>query len=84
MTETTTLPDGQVAESPHTPRPASDGAARHAIEDATALLKERAMLDNPASKDMPGRQRDIQERQLPMQDWVDKILAKVDPAAAGS
>ena len=42
MTETITLPDGQVAESPHTPRPASDGAALHAIEDATAHLKERA------------------------------------------
>jgi hypothetical protein len=35
-------PDGQVAESPHTPRPASDGAALHAIEDATAHLRERA------------------------------------------
>jgi hypothetical protein len=42
MTETITLPDGQVAESPHTPRPQSDGAARYAIEDATSHLKERA------------------------------------------
>ena len=42
MTETITLPGGQVAESPHTPRPQSDGAARHAIEDATSHLKERA------------------------------------------
>src|SRR5690349_19397828 len=42
MTETITLPDGQVAESPRTPRPQSDGAARHAIEDATSHLKERA------------------------------------------
>jgi hypothetical protein len=42
MTETITLPDGQVAESPHTPRPPSDGAARHAIDDATAHLRERA------------------------------------------
>ena len=138
MTETITLPDGQVAESPPTPRPQSDGAARHAIDDATSHLKERAekiranpeahlpklilskhvrgtanraqaasdrraiadhetlialhemarqqldilngqdrvlaMLDTFASKDMPGRQRDIQ-------DCVDKILAKVDPAA---
>ena len=41
-----------------------------------------AMLDNFASKDMPGRQSDLQERQLQMQDCVDKILAKVDPAAA--
>src|SRR5689334_25272700 len=42
MTETITLPDEQVAESPRTPRPQSDGAARHAIEDATSHLKERA------------------------------------------
>jgi uncharacterized membrane protein len=42
MTETITLPDGQVAESPHTPRPQSDGAARHAIEDATSHLRDRA------------------------------------------
>jgi hypothetical protein len=82
MTETITLPGGQVVESPHTPRPASDGAARHAIEDATAHLRER-ILDRIADavnkfcgfgKEMPGRQRDIQ-------DCVDKILAKIDPAA---
>jgi hypothetical protein len=42
MTETITLPDGQVAESPRTPRPQSDGAARYAIEDTTSHLKERA------------------------------------------
>ena len=42
MTETITLPGGQVAESPHTPRPQSDGAALRAIEDATSHLKERA------------------------------------------
>jgi hypothetical protein len=35
-----------------------------------------AMLDNFASKDLPGRQRH-------MQDCVGQILAKVDPAAAG-
>jgi hypothetical protein len=34
-----------------------------------------AILDNFASKDMPGRQRHIQ-------DCVDQILAKVDPAAS--
>jgi len=34
-----------------------------------------AILNNFASKDMPGKQREIQ-------DCVDKILAKVDPAAA--
>jgi hypothetical protein len=83
MTETITLPDGQVVESPHTPRPASDGAALHAIEDATAHLRERAEKIRANPEDLPGRQRDMQERQLQMQDCVDKILAKVDPAAAG-
>ena len=211
MTETITLPDGQVVESPHTPRPSTDGAARHAIDDATKHLTERAekircnpeahlpklilsqhvrgtsildriadavnkfcgsmyvfigitvgivawlflgnvvgfdktpwpllltilnlpqlsimislqvsanraqtasdrraiadhetlialhemakqqldilngqdrvlsMLDNFASKDMPGVQHSIQQKQLQMQDCVDKILAKVDPSAA--
>ena len=141
MTETITLPDGQVAESPHTARPQSDGAARHAIDDATSHLKERAekiranpeahlpklilskhvrgtanraqaasdrraiadhetlialhemarqqldilngqdrvlaILDNFASKDMPGRQRHIQ-------DCVDQILAKVDQRPEGA
>ena len=36
-----------------------------------------AILDNFASKDMPGRQRRIQ-------DCVDQILAKVDPKPAAS
>jgi hypothetical protein len=36
-----------------------------------------AILDNFASKDTPGRQRHIQ-------DCVDQILAKVDPAPAAS
>ncbi|MGH3205687.1 MAG: hypothetical protein ACRDP5_27085 [Streptosporangiaceae bacterium] len=36
-----------------------------------------AILDNFASKDMPGRQRHIQ-------DCVDQILAKVDARSAGS
>src|SRR5690348_16420300 len=36
-----------------------------------------AILDNFASKDMPGRQRHIQ-------DCVDQILAKVDPRPAAS
>ena len=36
-----------------------------------------AILDNFASKDMPGRQRHIQ-------DCVDQILAKVDPKPAAS
>jgi uncharacterized membrane protein len=42
MTETITLPDGQVVESPNPPRPPSDGAALRAIEDATSHLKDRA------------------------------------------
>jgi len=65
MTETIAPPaDSQAPESPHIPRPETDSAAL------------RAILDNFASKDMPGRQRRIQ-------DCVDQILAKVDakPAA---
>ena len=36
-----------------------------------------AILDNFAGKDMPGRQR-------PIQDCVDQILARVDPKPAAS
>jgi hypothetical protein len=43
-------------------------------EKLTASAVTAVTLDTFASKDMPGRQRDIQ-------DCVDKILAKVDPAA---
>jgi uncharacterized membrane protein len=43
MTETISLPDGQKVESPHIPRPQTDGAARQAIEDATSHLRERAL-----------------------------------------
>ena len=39
--------------------------------------RAQAILDNFASKDMPGRQRHIQ-------DCVDQILAKVDPRPAAS
>jgi hypothetical protein len=42
MTDTITLPDGQKVESPHIPRPETDGAARRAIDDATSHLRERA------------------------------------------
>jgi uncharacterized membrane protein len=42
MTETVTLPDGQKVESPHIPRPETDGAALRAIDEATAHLRERA------------------------------------------
>ena len=114
MTETVSPAEGQAAESPRLPRPRTDAAALHAIEEATAHVRERALkirqnpeahkpklvlsqhvrgtslLDqiadavNFASKDMPGRQRAIQDRQHQIQDCVDKILAKVDPAAAGA
>ena len=43
MTETTAAPDTQAAESPHLPRPATDGAAQRAIEDATRHVRERAL-----------------------------------------
>ena len=49
--------------------------ARQQLDILNAQDRVLAMLDNFASKDMPGRQREIQ-------DCVDKILAKVDPAAA--
>lgn len=99
MTETISRPESQVAESPHLPRPETDGAALRAIDEATAHVRQRALkirqnpeqhrpmlvlsqhvrgtsiLDNFASKDMPGRQRHIQ-------DCVDQILAKVDPKTA--
>jgi hypothetical protein len=61
MTETISPPDSQAVESPHLARP------------ETVL----AILDNFTGKDMPGRQREIQ-------DCVDKILAKVDPKPATS
>jgi hypothetical protein len=57
--------------------------ARQQLDILNGQDRVLAMLDNFASKDMPGRQRDIQERQLQMQDCVDKILAKVDPKPAG-
>jgi hypothetical protein len=94
MTETIAPAETRAAESPRIPRPHTDAAALRAIEEATAHVRERALkqhldilngqdrvlaiLDNFASKDMPGRQAHIQ-------DCVDQILAKVDPkpAAAG-
>jgi len=73
MTETIapaqSLAEGAAAESPHIPQPETDGPALRAIEEATAHVRERALR--------PGRQREIQ-------DCVDKILATVDPAAAGA
>jgi hypothetical protein len=69
MTETIAPADSQATESPRLARPETDGAALRAIEEATAHVRER--------KDMPGRQRHIQ-------DCVDQILAKVDPKPAAS
>jgi uncharacterized membrane protein len=43
MTETITLPDGEKVESPHIPRPETDGDALRAIDKATAELRERAL-----------------------------------------
>jgi hypothetical protein len=95
MTETIAPADSQATESPRLARPETDGAALRAIDEATAHVRERALmakqqldilngqdrvlaiLDNFASKDMPGRQRHIQ-------DCVDQILAKVDPKPAAS
>ena len=91
MTETIAPAESQAADSPRIPRPHTDAAALRAIEEATAHVRDRqqleilngqdrvlAILDNFASRDMPGRQAHIQ-------DCVDQILAKVDsrPAAAG-
>ena len=42
------------------------------------------ILDNFANKDMPGTQRDMHDRQIRMQDCVNKILAKVDSEPAAS
>ena len=101
MTETISPPESQPAESPHLARPETDGTALRAIDEATARVRDRALmirqnpeqhkpklvlsqhvrgpsiLDNFASRDMPGRQREIQ-------DCVNKILAKVDSEPAAS
>jgi hypothetical protein len=61
MTETISPAATPAAEVPHLSRPHTDAAALRAIDE----------------KDMPGRQRHIQ-------DCVDQILAKVDPQPASS
>ena len=43
MTETIAPAESQVAESPRIPRPHTDAAALHAIEEATAHVRERAL-----------------------------------------
>ncbi len=84
MTETTAPPESPAAESPHLPRPETDHAALCAIDEAKQQLeilngqdRVLAILDNFASRDIPGRQREIQ-------DCVNKILAKVDSEPAAS
>jgi len=42
MTETITLPDGERVESPHIPRPETDGAALKDIDEAARHVRERA------------------------------------------
>jgi hypothetical protein len=49
--------------------------ARQQLDILNGQDRVLAMLDNFASKDMPGRQRE-------MQDCVNQILAKVDPSPA--
>jgi hypothetical protein len=68
MTETISPPESQAAESPHIPRPETDGAALRATDQATAHARERA----------------LKIRQLQMRDCVNKILAKVDSEPAAS
>jgi hypothetical protein len=51
--------------------------ARQQLDILNGQDRVLAILDNFASKDMPGRQRHIQ-------DCVDQILAKVDPKPAAS
>jgi uncharacterized membrane protein len=43
MTETTSAPGTQAADSPHLPRPRTDAAALQAIEEATRHVRERAL-----------------------------------------
>jgi hypothetical protein len=81
MTETISLPKSRPAESPHLPRPdhetliALHEMAKQQLEILNGQDRVLAILDNFAGRDMPGRQRDIQ-------DCVDQILAKVDPKPA--
>jgi uncharacterized membrane protein len=43
MSETVTLPDGEKVESPHIPRPETDGEAVRDIDEAAAHVRERAL-----------------------------------------
>jgi hypothetical protein len=50
------------------------------IPPAESPAAEAPHLPRPQTHG-PGRQHEMQQRQREMQDCVDKILAKVDPAA---
>ncbi len=56
MTETISRPESQVAESPHLPRPETDGAALRAIDEATAHVRQRVQdcVDQILAKVDPG------------------------------
>ena len=65
MTETIAPPESPAAESPHIPRPQTDGAALRAIEEATEHIRERALKirENRGSaqtqaRPVPARPRD--------------------------
>ena len=87
MTETISPAESHAAESPESPRLARRAIADHETLIALHEMARQqldilngqdrvlAILDNFASKDMPGRQAHIQ-------DCVDQILAKVDPRPA--
>ena len=49
MTETVAPAESPAAESPHIPRPQTDGAALRSIEEATEHVRERALQirENP-------------------------------------
>jgi len=44
MTETISPAETRAADSPRIPRPQTDGAALRAIEEATAHVRERALI----------------------------------------
>ena len=72
MTETISPAESPAAESPHLPRPETDGAALRAIEEATGHVRERALTirQNPEAH---------KPRLILSQHVRATILAKVDP-----
>ena len=76
MTETITPPDSPASQvADHETLIALHEMAKQQLDIVNGQDRVLAILDNFASKDMPGRQRRIQGR-------VDQILAKVDPRPA--